>query len=202
MPENEDMLYELIREIIRKVARDKILMGLVVLGVLAIFYGGMNQNTKNDSVGDQPAEATGGKAAQQSSDHVTVEPSLATDFVKWWLASAMDYSPSSSEQSHERAFGWMTPQATAAFREAFWSPTISEGVTRGRVVAAFQTTGITAEAVNPDGTVVVKVTGTLVVQNGGQPMTQQVATDYLIAKERDGLRVAGIYNRVSPIASN
>jgi hypothetical protein len=51
---------------------------------------------------------------------------------------------------------------------------------------------VQAQAVNPDGSIVVGVTGTMVVQTGAQPVVQQFAGSFLVRKEPEGLRVAGL----------
>jgi hypothetical protein len=188
-----------------RIMHDKILLGLVVVGMLGIFVGGIGLGGRDDSHEDAKpkVEATAIDssnnsqpiAAVTSTNEQSLEPTLAAEFIKWWSGGAMDYSPSSAESNHKAAFRWMTAEAAKAFQNSFWTPEIASGVANGHVVAAFQPISIQPEAVNPDGSVVVGLTGTLVLQTTGQPVTQQVATDFLVRKEKDGLRVAGLYNR-------
>jgi hypothetical protein len=124
-----------------------------------------------------------------------LEPTLATDFVKFWISNGLDYQSQTARASHVTAFQWMTPEALQTFKAHFWTPDIESGVESGQVVAVFQPASVQAEAINPDGTVVVGVNGTLVVQSNGTPATQQVAIDLLIRKDKEGLRVAGLANR-------
>jgi hypothetical protein len=191
------MAYELIRTIIQKVLQDKILMGLVVICVLGLFVGGM---TMNDEKGEKKeksetaATAEQGQPAQQqaATPAAGLTPSIATDFVSWWLQAAMDYNGASAAQNHQSAMQWMTPEAAQAFQNLFWNPQIAESVATGRLVAAFHPTNVQAQAVNPDGSVVVAVTGTMVVQTGAQPTAQQFAGAFLVRKDNDSLRVAGL----------
>lgn len=124
-----------------------------------------------------------------------LSPALATEFVGWWITKAMDYSAATSGKSHAEAFGWMTPQSSATFQQVFWTPPIAQGITQGRITAAFQPSSVQAEAINPDGSVVVGVTGSLIVQDSATPVSQQIVTDFLIKKEKGNLRVCGMYNR-------
>lgn len=124
-------------------------------------------------------------------------PALATEFVTWWIARAMDYSAATAGRSHSEAFGWMTPQASSIFQQVFWTPQIAQGITQGRMTAAFQPVAVQAEAINPDGSIVVGVTGSLVVQDAANPVTQQIVTDFLVKKEKEGLRICGMYNRTT-----
>jgi hypothetical protein len=49
--------------------------------------------------------------------------------------------------------------------------------------------------------VVVGVSGSLVLQAGGQPTTQQLDAQFLVKKDQDGLRVAGMYSKATSMAS-
>lgn len=49
------------------------------------------------------------------------DPKLATDFVKWWLPRALDYSPSTSMTSHESMSRWMDEAVASSFDRTFWS---------------------------------------------------------------------------------
>jgi hypothetical protein len=89
----------------------------------------------------------------------------------------------------------MTSEAKQTFQANYWTPEIAQGVMSGQVVAAFQPVSVQAEAINPDGSVVVGASGTLVIQAAGTPMTQQVVADFLVRKDQGGLRIAGLYNR-------
>jgi len=222
---NPAMLQELVRLTVTRVLQDKILLGLLIVGILGIFVGGFTSNdetaaSKRHSQAQaiespepqaapapltpaQPAEVP--KPAEGLSQQAAapaqgaLDPSLATDFVKWWMTGAMDYSASSSQQNHTAAMRWMTPQAAQAFQTAYWNPEMSQGVTHGTIVAAFQPISVQAQAVNPDGTVVVGMSGNLVTQSTGRPASQQIQLDLLVRKESDGLRIAGLFNRaVSP----
>jgi hypothetical protein len=200
------MLYEIARETIRRIVHDKILLALVIFGIMAFFYNGMNSNSNHEpSVGKDDGSnqvAQDNRASEMGSQAaVGVDPKLATDFVHWWLTSAMDYSQQTGKKNHEQAFGWMSPQAVTAFQQAYWSQPVADGIVAGTLVAAFQPTSVIAEAVNPDGSVVVGVTGTLVYQAGGQPASQKIVADLLIRRERAGLRVAGLYNRTAQTSS-
>ncbi len=198
------MLVELIRTIVQKIIQDKILMGLVIVAVLGIFVGGMTMgDEKKDSPKhEEPAQAAekpAGAAPPATAAAPASTPKLATDFISWWLGSAMDYNASTAQQSHAQAIGWMTPEAAQTFQANLWTPQISEAVTTGKMVAAFQTTGVQAQAVNPDGSIVVAVSGTMVIQSGGQqqPVVQQILASFLVRQDKDGLRVAGLNARTS-----
>ncbi len=215
-----NMIHEVIRAIIQRVMRDKILMGLIVIGVLAIFMTGASEDgskSKNTEESlppgaqmpqqgqppPQQAKEEGHDEAQaqqpppaQAKPQFAIEPTLASDFVKWWMGGAMDYQASTSQKNHQEAFKWMSPEAQQTFQEAFWNDTMAQGITSGMLVAAFQPVSVQAQAVNPDGSVVVSMKGSLVLQMNGQPAdTRQVVTDFLVKKEDSGLRIAAICNR-------
>jgi tetratricopeptide (TPR) repeat protein len=48
------------------------------------------------------------------------DPKLATDFVKWWLPRALDYSPSTSMTSHDSMSRWMDEAVVSSFDRTFW----------------------------------------------------------------------------------
>jgi hypothetical protein len=204
------MLYELIRTIVQKILQDKILLGLVIVAFLGIFVGGMTlgddkSDAKTAKAGAPAADQQGAPQAQAPADQQQapqqgaagplITPKLACDFMSWWLTSAMDYNAQTAAQSHNQAMSWMTPDAAAVFQQNFWTPQIQEAVTTGRLVSAFQPTGVQAQAVNPDGSVVVGVAGTMCIQSGGQPVMQQFLASFLVKQDKDGLRVSGVNAR-------
>ncbi len=193
-----DMFQDIIRATVTRILHDKLLLGLVIVGILSIFVGGF---TTSD---EKPANKAQKEASEQSSAETKgasevskLDPSLATDFVTWWMKGAMDYSAASAAANHEAAFRWMTPEAMSSFRQSLWTPDTATGVAQGLYVAAFQPVSVQAAAINPDGSVVVTLSGTLVTQSSGRPYSQQLQMDLLVRKETDGLRIAGIYNRVA-----
>jgi len=201
------MIYELVREIVSRIARDKVLMGLIVILVLGSFWSGMQMKHGEEGAYDRPVDipqAQESRVEQKPTQEAQpqLDGNLACDFVKWWLTSAMDYSAASSQQGHSKAFGWMTPDAQQTFKTAFWSPDIAAGIADGRIKAQYHLSSVQAVALNPDGSVVVSANGTFIYQSGGHPSSQQMQTDYLVRKEPSGLRIAGLYNRVAPLMSS
>jgi hypothetical protein len=194
------MFQDIIRATVTRIIQDKLLLGLVIVGILSIFVGGFatsdekagNKNMK-ETAEQPPSDNKGGSEVSK------LDPSLATDFVKWWMSGAMDYSAASAAANHEAAFRWMTPEAMQSFRQSLWTTDTATGVAQGLYVAAFQPVSVQAAAVNPDGSVVVTLSGTLVTQASGRPYTQQLQMDLLVRKESDGLRIAGVYNRVAAV---
>jgi len=196
------MLYELARALIQRIVRDKVIMGLLVILALGFFMGGLNTH-KEEVVQSARVETSSEPAPStpKQSEVQALEPKLATDFVTWWLGGAMDYSTNLAADNHKQAFAWMTPDAQAAFEAALWPPGMADAIAAGKLVAAFHLTSVQAAAINPDGSVVVGVNGTLVTDTGGQPVTHQVASDFLVRRSNEGLRVAGVYNRLHPMPS-
>jgi hypothetical protein len=192
---------ELAKVIAQKILRDKILLGLVVVGILGLFVGGMTMgDDKPDGKNKEQALPAGAQApgaqpaAQQAqAPGQKLDPQLATDFIKWWFPVAMDYSQN-PQQNHTEALKWMTPESAQVFQSAYWSAETVSALSSGRLAVAFQPTVIQAQAINPDGSVVVGVQGQLVTQTAGQPQpeTQQYVGSFLVRQERSGLRVAGL----------
>lgn len=189
---NPAVIYDLVRAIVQKVLQDKILMGLVVIGILAIFMGTSSMRDESASKSGEHEQAVE-PAKEQSSE---LDPALATQFLNWWMPNAFDYAPSTAIHSHQQAFAWMTADAQRSFQTAFWTSEVAAGIASGKISASFSPAKIQAEAVNPDGSVVVGVSGMFTMQNGGPVLNQQLQTDFLIRKVPQGLRVAGIYSRM------
>lgn len=207
----KDMFYEIVRALIQKIFQDKILFALVIIGILAIFVGGFGGgsgervvpsarqqaagvNPRSSPDAEDPAASDETKAQPQPAEQkqaAPVQAGLAKDFVLWWLRQAMDYNSQTAIASHQSAFQWMTPEASQAFQSAFWTPSISNAVIAGSIAGGFTPTAVEAIAVNPDGSVVVRVTGKLVLHRA----MQQVNADFLVRRETSGLRIAGMYNR-------
>jgi hypothetical protein len=187
------MLPQLVRNTLQRIAKDRMLLGLTVVAVIglllliATFGGGDDNKHETASKETAPAEHA---AAADNSDALT--PTLASQFINWWLGSAMDYNANTAQQSHTQALCWMTQDAARSFEQSLWTPQIAQAVAGGRLFAVFQPTTVAPQALNPDGSVVVGVAGTIVVQSNGQPTTQQFLASFLVRKEKEGLRVAGL----------
>ncbi len=219
------MLQDIIRLTVQRIFNDKILFGLLIVCLLGFFVGGFNSKEEpssgnkiaanqahapNTNTGTSPSanESPGVPAPTPSSTGnypatVQLEPGLAVDFVKWWMKAAMDYSPQSAAQSHEAAINWMTPEASRTFQETFWPPELAQQIASGATVGAFQPISVTAEAINPDHTIVVNLTGTLVLHGVNErPIASQVQMDLLVHKGNTGLRITGMNNRISTANSS
>lgn len=194
------MLYEVARALVQRILRDKIILGLLVILGLGFFMGGLNSREEPALARKGAEKEVSGQAQQPGGPQAQpLDPKLATDFVTWWLSGAMDYSANMAAENHRQAFAWMTTEAQAAFQTAFWPPDMAEAISSGRMVAAFHVTSVQAEAINPDGSIVVGVTGTLITDIGSQPAPHQVQADFLVRRIGEDLRIAGVYNRVVAI---
>jgi hypothetical protein len=183
------MVADVVRAVVQRILRDKILLGLVIVAFLGVWVGGMTMS--DDKAVDQTK--ANGAIEQAAASAATTDPKLATDFVSWWLTSAMDYNGATAQENHNKAAAWMTAEANQRFQASFWTPEVAQAVASGRLVAALQPTAVQAQAINPDGSVVVGVSGTMMVQAAGQqPTTQPFLAGFLVKQDRDGLRVAGI----------
>ena len=190
--------------VLQKLAKNKILVGLLIVFFFVMTVGQFY--TKEDKTPPpQPQSAQTSRAESTTHAQATapapalLDPDLARQFVTWWITKSMDYGATTAAKSHADAFGWMSPQAAQAFQQTFWTTEIAAGISQGRITAAFQPIQVQPEARNPDGTVVVGVSGTLLVQeaNNPTPETQQIVCDFLVKKEKDGLRIASLYNRTA-----
>jgi hypothetical protein len=193
---------------VQNLLKNKILIGLVLV-FLFIFTVGQFYSSNESNIAAQKiaAVAPSGQAvapralrpAQQAIAPTGLTPDMAQKFVAWWIGQSMDYRAATATNSHNKAFAWMTPQAVKAFKESLWSPQIAAGITQGQVSAAFQAVSIQPQAINPDGSIVVTVLGTLIIQeaNNPTPASQQIVVDFLVKKDTNGYRIAGLYNRTS-----
>lgn len=215
------MLQDIVRGTLQTIFRDKILLGLVIVGVIAIVSAGAAKDDKKTC--DEGAPANGqqaqaqaqGQQAQAQQEQPTAaaqqqaaqaeqleEAKLAKEFVHWWLGGAMDYSQATCQKSHADAFKWMNPEALDVFKANFWTPEMEQAFSTGSLVASFQPSAIEPKAINPDGSVVVSVDGTLVMQMGAQPTTQRVLTDYLVKKDKGNMRIAAIHAKtIAPFST-
>lgn len=216
------MISDIVRAIIQRIFRDKILMALVVIGFLAIFMtgtqstkeppiSGNNRNKEAESqahgqFAQEPLKASDSKSqkaskARENQEKAAVpgglKPADAEEFVKWWIGGAMDFQLQTAEGNRQKAMEWMTPEAAEIFKNSFWNSDIKNGITNGNIVAAFHPVSVSATALNPDGSVVVHVKGSLVMQRAGEayPNTEHLLTDYLVVKESQGFRIAGVHSK-------
>lgn len=190
--------------------RDKVVIAMLLAGGLILGVGTFLTQDDPKKPAQAPVPAVRPMAAVPNQpvavpaapQPAPLQPKLATDFVAWWLQSAMDYRAASAKASHLKAFEWMTPDASRTFQYNYWTPEIEAGITTGQVSAAFQPVSVQAQAINPDGSIVVSAMGTLMVQQAnGTPMSQQFMTDFLVKRDAGSLRIAGLYNRQVATAS-
>lgn len=219
------MIADIVRAIVQRIMHDKLLMGLVIICILGIFFTGAGkdesghrgrgpkleqvesnaakgQHVPGESQNPPPAQGgqTQGQAAQgqaqEQGDKLT--PALAEKFVRWWLTVGMDYKQASAAASHKEAFAWALPEPAQAFEQLFWGDHIKQGIASGTIAADFQPSSVIPLAINPDGSVVVTVVGTLVMQQTGQPpASQQLTMDFLVKKVDTGCRIAGFFNKAA-----
>ncbi len=205
------MFQEAIRLTIQKIFSDKLLFGLLIVCLLGAFVGGFNNKPESRSAPQTAGEpslseassprqaAPESKPSEYSADS-GLQPDLAVDFIKWWMKGAMDYTPQSAIQSHQAAANWMTPQAIKSFEEAYWPPQLAQMVSSGQATGAFQPISVQAEAINPDKSVVVGLTGTLVLETGNHPTSHQINMDILVRRGSTGLRITGMYNHLTSLS--
>ncbi|MBI1269700.1 hypothetical protein GC174_04630 [bacterium] len=203
-------------------------MALVLIGFLAIFMtgtqstkepplSGKNHNKEAESqvhgqFAQEPLKASDNNSqkASKAGDNQEkaavpggLKPADAEEFVKWWIGGAMDFQLQTAEGNRQKAMEWMTPEAAEIFKHSFWNSDIKNGITSGNIVAAFHPVSVSATALNPDGSVVVHVKGSLVMQRAGEayPNTEHLLTDYLVVKESEGFRIAGVHSKTYEQAS-
>lgn len=228
------MLYELARAFVQRIFQDKILAGLVIVGLLSIFVGGFGTATDKIKAGPREARQTssaspalgqgsagpgpasqqqGGKEGQASQPQprqgqsqqakiAVLEPQVATQFVSWWMGQSMDFNPQTAAKNRQQAAGWIKPEVVPMYQAAFWPPEVADGIVSGRLRGSYTPVSVQALAQNPDGSIVVQVNGQLVLQQGPRPAVQQLSTDYLVKREKEGLRIAGLYNRTMVLPSS
>jgi hypothetical protein len=152
--------------------------------------------------GQTAATQAAGNAAQQpaapaqpAASAVKLEPKLAMDFVRWWLTLALDYSVS-SPGNHKKAMDYAKPSVAKQFSKSFYTPEVMQGVANGTLAGAFEPVTVQAIAINPDGSVVVTVIGTLSMQSSGsQPVSQSLVLEFLVEKDPEGVHMAGFFNK-------
>lgn len=189
----------------KKIFRNKLMIAFGIVGFLLFTVGQFypkDDSTKTDHKTAADRSSSGEPQSPNDKTQVDVAPTpmltptVATQFISWWVPLAMDYNAISGGANHNKAFGWMTDGAAKQFKQCFWSPAIASGVAQGTLAAAFQPATVQAEAVNPDGSVVVGLTGSLVMQDATTPaVTQPIVVDFLVKKGNGGFRIAGLYNR-------
>lgn len=245
------MLAEIVRAILEKILRDKLIMGLIIMMIVAVFvtggqkdpngarlfskrYGAGQEAELPEEGGEQPANAnkmpnqTGGQnqmAGQnqqngqsqqngqnqqnnlqniQARPQVTpADAQVATEFIRWWLSKGMDYQQATADASHKEALSWIKPPATDIFVNLFWPAELAANIRSGRQVGNFQIATVTPLAINPDGSVALRVNGVLVLQDTGYaPRSQPLELNFLVKKEAEGLRIINFYQQAGVISTS
>ncbi|MBI5175314.1 MAG: hypothetical protein HY986_20675 [Candidatus Melainabacteria bacterium] len=223
------MLVDIIRAILERVLRDKLLLGLIIIGILGIFVTGANKDPGKDRLvsnqeeeatnsgqkpgqhqgqagagqgqrpGGQPQPAQGGPSPPAETPQQTA--SIACEFIKWWLTKAMDYQQTTAVAAHKEALSWMKPPATEAFVQLFWSDELAAQVESGARTGSFQTSMVSPLAVNPDGSIPIRAIGVLVLQDTGYPpKSQPLELNFLVKKEAQGYRIVNFYSQAGEIS--
>lgn len=223
------MLVDIIRAILERVLRDKLILGLIIIGILGIFVTGANKDPGKDRlVSNQEEEAASGQKAGQGQGQAQAGPggqrpggqpgqgvqapapaaetpqqtaSIACEFIKWWLTKAMDYQQTTAVAAHKEALSWMKPPATQAFVQLFWSDELAAQVESGARTGSFQTSMVSPLAVNPDGSIPIRAIGVLVLQDTGYPpKSQPLELNFLVKKEAQGYRIVNFYSQAGEIS--
>ncbi len=102
MPPPQPGPQDVVRLLLQRLLKDKILLGLIIVGVLTIFVGVAftNDDPKANKAtpieplpqATAPIPAGAGAAGVAPTQPAGLTPELATKFVTWWLQKAMDYS--------------------------------------------------------------------------------------------------------------
>jgi hypothetical protein len=151
---------------------------------------GQGQSSTTPQNGGKGPQST---AASQAGPKL--EPKLAMDFVRWWLTMALDYSVNSAA-NHKKAMAYAKPQVAKIFSQSFYTREVMQGVANGTLAGAFEPVTVQAIAINPDGSVVVTVIGTLSMQSSGsQPVSQSLVLEFLVEKDPEGVHMSGFFNK-------
>ncbi len=244
------MLAEIVRAILEKILRDKLIMGLIIMMIVAVFvtggqkdpngarlfskkYGAGQEADLPEEGGEQPGNANnmanhqaGGQnqmagqiqrnGQSQQNAQVNTQPNsqpspqpspadaqVATEFIRWWLSKGMDYQQATADASHKEALSWIKPPATDAFVTLFWPAELAANIRSGRQVGNFQIATVSPLAINPDGSVPLRVTGVLVLQDTGYaPRSQPLELNFLVKKEAEGLRIINFYQQAGMISTS
>ncbi|MBX9937700.1 MAG: hypothetical protein K2Y32_00525 [Candidatus Obscuribacterales bacterium] len=245
------MLSEIVRAILEKILRDKLIMGLIIMMIVAVFvtggqkdpngarlfskkYGAGQEAELPEEGGEQPGNANkmqnqaggqnqmagqniqngqsqqNGPNQQNNLQNVQARPQVtpadaqvATEFIRWWLSKGMDYQQTTADASHKEALSWIKPPATDIFVKFFWPAELAANIRSGRQVGNFQIATVTPLAINPDGSVPLRVTGVLVLQDTGYaPRSQPLELNFLVKKEAEGLRIINFYQQAGMISTS
>lgn len=233
------MLVEIIRVIIQKIFQDKLIMGLIIMCIVAVFVTGQHgdgnkrlyskqngnqeigegeENPDGQPQGQQAAQNQQGNQSTQAAPQgqnqqqpqsqgqkMLTQPQAApagqtpvsgqdvkiySDFVAWWLNKAMDYNPATADASHKEVAKWAQPAVTNAYSSVFWAEDRMQAINSGSKSCSFQLIETKPLAINPDGTVVVKATGVLVIGDVGYPaQSEQLFLTFQVKKDESGMRI-------------
>lgn len=122
-----------------------------------------------------------------------VLPEEAQSLINSWLPYAWDLSAGTAKASQEKAMSYMTDQAKVAYKQNIWTDEIAKQIDEAGVQSTFKPHEIKVGSMQPDGSIVVFVTGEQVLSVPQKGSTSRVVSlEYLIRKVRGQLRIAGI----------
>jgi len=152
--------------------------------------------------GRAPGSAEAYANQQQQASEPSVPPVQMTDrlaaqsLVEQWLPLAWDLSAGTAPSSQEKAIGYMTPEAAAAYRQNVWTDQLASQIQQSGIQSQFKASTVEAQPNLNDGSVVVLVDGIQELAVPGKGSTRrQVRLEYLVKQTAEGLRIAGISER-------
>lgn len=125
-------------------------------------------------------------AAVSSYDcNTPIDKQIATDFVKFWAADALNFEPNQSEKSHHKSSLWVDNKELAQqIKRALWSGHESAPIVRGQIVSV-------GEAVVFDPKSAGLTINALLTRAGHDTERIPVVMHAVVSKEIDGYRVRG-----------
>jgi hypothetical protein len=221
------MIVELLRALIQRIISDKLLLGLVIIMIIAPFAigTGPKKDSENESQGSPSADKrqaqevaapqgnspSSHEIAQQQANpqaqtteqnNAPSSAKVASEFIHWWLTKAMDYQMNTLEASQKLAMGYIKPAPAKAFANLFWNDALKANIQSGTAACSFQPTSVKSVAINPDGSIVVEASGTLVLQQTGTPpTTQYLVLDFQVKQETKDWRIVGFFHKATLPAS-
>lgn len=130
---------------------------------------------------------------QQPANYSFTEPLAARSMIEAFLPYSWDLTAGSATQSQERAIECMTPECAQSYRASIWTKEMAAQIEQSGLKSSFTPTKIELAGNKPDGSVVIEVEGTQVLEMEGKGQKNRaVKMEYLVKSIGGSMKITGI----------
>lgn len=120
----------------------------------------------------------------------------AQDFVRNFVTYSFNMNSNAASASQAQAMAMMDSETAKAYRNNVWTPDLEQLVTTSNLTSQFNITSISSGQQNPDGSIVIFMNGTQILNSPASGQQQKpVSVEYLVQRGPSGWHIIGIQEK-------